>query len=442
MEHKKYGLPTAIAMIMGIVIGSGIFFKSDNILVFTQGNIFLGVVVFSMAAFAIIFGSLTVSELAARTDEPGGIIAYAEIFCSRRLACGLGWFQTFIYLPTLIAIIGFVSAIYTFMLFGVDASLEQQILLGCAWIVLFFILNILAAKLGGHFQTASTIMKLIPLFVIGIAGFFFGDPAQFTNSISMQTLTDTSWIAAVGPIAFAFDGWILATSVSGEIKNAQRNLPLAMIIAPILTLFIYLLYFVGISIIVGPEQIIASGDEHVYIAAEQIFGAIGSKILVTFVTVSVLGTLNGLILSSIRVPQALAERNYLPKSQLFSSVNPKLDISVPSAFFSLFTAMIWLVVHYLTTKYQMLPNSDISEISITFSYATYLILYYRVFQMAREGKISKVRGYLFPLLATVGSIFIFFGGMMNPLFPIYVTCCLLLIGVSQLYYQKFCANNL
>ena len=76
-SKNKYGLLTCITMIVGVVIGSGIFFKSDDILVATNGNIFLGALAFCIAAISIIFGSLTVAELAARTDKPGGPISYA-----------------------------------------------------------------------------------------------------------------------------------------------------------------------------------------------------------------------------------------------------------------------------------------------------------------------------------------------------------------------------
>ncbi len=74
MKKNEYGLFTAITMIVGIVIGSGIFFKSDNILVATDGSIALGVLVFCIAAIAIIFGSLTISQLASRSSQSGGII--------------------------------------------------------------------------------------------------------------------------------------------------------------------------------------------------------------------------------------------------------------------------------------------------------------------------------------------------------------------------------
>ncbi len=78
MQEKRYGLLTAITMITGIVIGSGIFFKSDDVLRYTNGNMLLGIIVFLIAAIAIVFGSLTISQLASRPDEPGGLISYAE----------------------------------------------------------------------------------------------------------------------------------------------------------------------------------------------------------------------------------------------------------------------------------------------------------------------------------------------------------------------------
>ena len=78
MKQKKYGLPTAITMIVGIVIGSGIFFKSDNILVYTGGNVAIGILVFSLAAISIIFGGPSSS---ARTAPPA-VLAGSSCFCT------------------------------------------------------------------------------------------------------------------------------------------------------------------------------------------------------------------------------------------------------------------------------------------------------------------------------------------------------------------------
>lgn len=126
MKKNEYGLFTAVGMIVGIVIGSGIFFKSDNILVATNGSIALGVLLFCVAAIGIVFGSLTISELAGRSSKAGGIITYAEESWNKSVACALGWFHTFLYYPTLVAVVSWVAGIYICMLFGLNGTLELQ----------------------------------------------------------------------------------------------------------------------------------------------------------------------------------------------------------------------------------------------------------------------------------------------------------------------------
>lgn len=106
MEKKEhYGLGTAISMIMGIVIGSGIFFKVDDILIKTGGNIALGILVFILGAFCVVFGSISLSQLASRTQKKGGLISYFEEFVSIESANAIGWFQVYVYLPTLSAVV-------------------------------------------------------------------------------------------------------------------------------------------------------------------------------------------------------------------------------------------------------------------------------------------------------------------------------------------------
>lgn len=124
MEKREYGLFTAIAMIVGIVIGSGIFFKSDNILIYTGGSIIKGVLVFSIAAVGIIFGSLSISILASKTTKAGGLITYADEYSGRKTACAFGWFQVFIYYPSLVGVLSWVAAVYICMLFNIPNTPE------------------------------------------------------------------------------------------------------------------------------------------------------------------------------------------------------------------------------------------------------------------------------------------------------------------------------
>lgn len=438
MNQQKYSLFTTIAMIVGIVIGSGIFFKSDNVLIFTSGNILLGILVFIIAAFSIIFGSLSVSELASRTDEAGGIITYCETFWNKSIACAYGWFQTFIYYPTITCVVAWVSGIYITMLFGIDSTLEMQVLLGTAVITVIYIINLFSYKIGGYIQNASTVIKLIPLIIIAAAGIIFGNPMPVLQE-SINTATDIGlgWVAAIGPIAFSFDGWIISTSIGHEIKNSKRNLPLALIISPMIILAIYVLYFTGISTFLGADNVMGMGDGHVNEAAIRLFGSMGAKLILTFIVISVLGTVNGVIIGIIRLPYSLSLRNMFPYSSKFNSVSEKYSVPISSGIVTYIIIMVWMVLHYITQKFNLLPNSDVSEISIVINYIGFILMYVAVINLARQGEIKSIlKGYIVPVLAIVGSFFILYGGMQNPLFTYYALFCAAMIVIALIYYKK------
>lgn len=439
MQKGNYGLFTAITMITGVVIGSGIFFKSDDVLLYTNGNMFLGILVFIIAAIAIIFGCLAVSQLATRTDNPGGIIAYAEEFVNDKVASAFGWFQTFLYLPALIAVVSMVSGMYICQLFGIKGSNLIFCLYGFGACVILFGLNILSARLGGLFQNASMIIKLVPLFLIGILGVIFGNPGEIVAN-DMETIRTTAaqatWLTAFAPIAFSFDGWIVATSISHEIRDSKRNLPIALICAPIVILLSYLMYFIGVTSLVGTETVIAQGNDSVYTACNMLFGPIGSKALLVFIVVSVLGTLNGLIMAMIRQPYSLAIRNFLPGSEFFATESKRFSgMAVNSGIFGFVISMVWLVIHYFTLEAGM--QGDVSEIAISVSYLNYCVLYYVVIKLTRKGEIkNKFMGYVVPVLAMVGSGVILLGCVTHPYFPIYLMICYGIMGVGYYYGLK------
>lgn len=440
MKKNEYSLFTAVGMIVGVVIGSGIFFKSDNILVATNGSISLGVLVFCIAALGIVFGSLTVSELASRTSKAGGIITYMEESYNESVACAMGWFHTFLYYPSLVAVVSWVSGIYICMLFGLNSTLELQIIIGLAIMVGAYIINVLSAKLGGIFQNASTIIKIIPLILIAIAGVLFGKPSTFVLS-DVTKMESFGWIAAIAPIAFSFDGWIIATSMSHEIKDSKKNLPRALVMAPLFILAIYLLYFVGISMYIGPETIISLGDAHVDLVANNLFGQFGSKIVLTFVVISILGTVNGIVMGHIRLPYSLAIRGMFPKYKTFSKVNEKLGMPVESSIIAFVISLIWFLVNYIILKSEILSNSDISEISITINYLLYILLYFKVFKMGINNEIEGIwRGKINPILAIMGSLIILFGSISNSLFWVNSSISVA-IFISGMIFWKYQEKN-
>lgn len=439
MKERKYSLFTAICMVTGIVIGSGIFFKADDILQYTNGNMMLGILIFIIASIAIIFGSLTVSQLAMRTDRPGGIIAYSEVFLNKHIACAFGWFQLFVYLPTLIAIVSEVTVIYVCQLFSLNPSLELKACMSLGVAVLVFTINIISAKLGGYFQNASMIIKLIPLLSIALLGIFLGNPLETAGNDMMhfgKAASNFTWIAAFAPIAFSFDGWIVATTLSHEIKDSKKNLPIALSLSPILILIVYVAYFVGITSLLGAESVLAHKDSSVYLAASQLFGSFSAKFVLIFIIISVLGTLNGLILGFIRLPYTLAAGNMLPFSKFIcKSDNTERNYSPTSGVFGFLIVLLWAIFHYCAQKFKV--SGDISEIATCVSYLNYIVLYVTVIRMARRGEITGLwKGFLNPVFAIIGSLIIFSGTIANPLFSIAMVIFYGIMAAAYVYSKK------
>ena len=441
-QGGTYGVFTATAMIVGIVIGSGIFFKSDDILNYTGGNVFLGVLVFCIGAFGIIFGSLTLTELSMRTLKNGGAVGYYEEFVSPKIASGFGWFQTFVYFPTLTVILSWVAGIYTCLLFGIENTLETQVLIGLFYMVLFFALNILSVKLGGYFQNATALIKLIPLLGIALVSLFWSQPVPALEAgIELVKTRDVgiAWLAALVPIAFSFDGWIVSTSIASEVKNPKKNMTLALIIGPIIVLGVYLMFFLGLNKMLGAEYILSTRDAAINKVGEMLLGGNGTRILLTFVVISVLGVVNGVILGGLRMPQAMASKNMIPGSVKVKEINPKYQLSLRSCAIHFVASLAWMAVHYITQKTNALVGGDISEISIVFSYACYIVLYLKVLSMKKDKTINSVfKGVICPVFAIIGASIIFIGGFITN--PVYVTFfilfCLSVCLAGIFYYKK------
>jgi APA family basic amino acid/polyamine antiporter len=296
----------------------------------------------------------------------------------------------------------------------------------------------LSPKFGGFFQDATCIIKLIPLVLLAFFGLVWGDPSTGFANIAEQTQNSGKWVMGIGAVVFSYDGWIISTSIAHEIRDSKKNLPRALIIAPVIVLFIYLAYFISISTYLGSATIMETGDNAVYRMAEEFLGGAFSKLVLVFVIISVMGTLNGVILGGIRLPYGLALRgSAIPHAKWFSQENEKLGMPVHSSIFMYLISLVWGLIHYLTCKTGLLGNSDISEIAICASYILYLVFYWKVFQLWRKGEIkSFFRGVICPIFATIGVGFVVYGSLIGGwLYVLYLSISAVVIIIGVMYYN-------
>ena len=356
--EKRYGLPTAISMVIGIVIGSGVFIKGGKVLNLTGGNMWQGIAVIGIVGLISIICSLVFATLGSRYEKVNGVVDYAEMALGPKYAYYVGWFMNFIYIPALVAMLAFFSAMMFLQLFGIKAVdfangqiNPTAIGVGAMFMMLDYGVNALSPKIAGKMQVGMTVIKLIPLILMGVIGTIAGlktgatqQVLNYVNSAEYVAVDGAGFFKAIVGFAFAYEGWILATSINAELKDAKKNLPRALIIGCLVTIAIYALYIFAMSS-VGDVNTITStwpfGETLARIAFSNIFGNVIGTIVYVFITISCLGTMNGLVMASCRGMYALSARGLGPKPEFFGDVDAQNNFSVKSAILGMMTGGFW-----------------------------------------------------------------------------------------------------
>lgn len=433
-QNGQYGFITAISMVVGIVIGSGIFFKADDILIATGGSVLLGILGFLVVGLGVLFGSLVISEYAIHNPSEGGLIPFCKDAFGPKIAYFVSWFVISVYFPAIIVILAFVTAIYLSVLLGIDSATFLYV--GTALVLAFaFISNIVSKRLGGTIQSVTTGLQLVPLFIIGAIGLLFFNTGGAGSSITSHDVTsNASFFTALIAIAFTFDGWIVVTSIGNEIKNPKKTLPIALTAGVLITTIIYILYFIGITNIVNPADIISLGDAHVDIAAQTIFGQHGSTIVTAFVVIAVYGGVNGMVLAYLRLPHAIVEEGMMKDILKINEHKTANGFSKGVIIFDIITVSIMLVIQILSNEGIIFGNLatpfDLSTLPITIIYFIYIGLYIRVFTVTSRQGVERARLMMYVVVAVLISLIVIYGAMqVNGLIYIVFSLIAMIIGI-------------
>ena len=436
---RKYGLFTAICMVAGIVIGSGVFFKAQTILQKTGGNMPLGIIAWVLGGAIMLVCLLTFSFMGQKYERVNGIVDYAEATVGPRYGYMMGWFSTTIYFPAMTSVLAWLSARYTlefitsaFPAFPMTIPADQGgCIVGpeCMALSLFYLcyvygMNAISPKFAGKFQTSTTVIKLIPLGLMVIAGMIVGLVSgtlqeNFVQSAPNAEPVSNPLFVAVCSTAFAYEGWIIATSINAEIKDSRKNLPKALIIGGIIIAATYILYYVGVAGGASNQELI---DKGATVAFTNIFGGFVGNILNLFIAISCLGTTNGLMLGCTRCMYSLAARGEGPAPEIFSQVDKKTNMPTNSAIFALMVTAAWFLYFYLTNLAGtwkgpfVFDSSELPIITIYLMYLPILIQWIR-----KEKDQNALRRFVMPVLALCGSVFM-------------VIACILGHGIGCLWY--------
>ena len=410
--ERRYGLPTAICMVVGIVMGSGVFFKAEAVLQATGGDMALGVAAWLIVGAIMVVCTFTFSTLSSRYQKVNGVVDYAEAALGPRYGYYVGWFMAIIYYPTLTSVLAWLSARYFCVLLGWDITGGPCMAIACFFLCMSFAGNALSPWLAGRFQVATTVIKMVPLLLMAVVGTVAGLSsgqlaANFSAAGAAETSAGASLMASVVAVAFAYEGWIIATSINAELKDPKRTLPLALVIGSVIVVATYLFYYVGLSGAVTTGEMMESGEQAAKLAFQRLFGQAAGTGVFVLIVVSCLGVLNGLMLACCRGMYAIAVRGEGPRPELFAQVDLVTHMPVNSSVLGLALCGFWLLYFYganLTESSWFGPFTfDTSEIPIITLYAFYIPIFFQI--LRRERDLGFVRRVLTPVLALCGCVF-------------------------------------
>jgi len=387
----KYNINTATALVVGIVIGIGIYFKTSSIITLVQDNVMLGLLVWAFGGLITIVTALCFAEFAGSISESGGDITYLQAAGGDKPAFMLGWGDVIIGAPSLIAVLGWIAALFFTFAIGCDTQ-TYQLPIALVFIIGLYAINLFSPKAGGKGQVIMTVIKMVPLFAMIVFGLFYSDgnvAIELAKPIHLEQDSNLIlvFMSALIPTVFAFNGWTQAATVSCEIENPKKNVPKAIIFGVIFVTVVYILLYLAFANTL-PANELAEGVP--FGVAQKLFGTYGAKAIMFAIVISALGALNGVILGTIRRPYSLAIKNLIIFPDYFAKINEKYDIPMRSGLLMFALSLIHLSLFYLLGD-----AGDLSAIGIVINLSFYIIIYVGLIRLRVQNKLSK-DGYRTP----------------------------------------------
>src|SRR5262245_3359109 len=332
---RKLGLISAVAVLVGSTIGSGIFRSPAGIAAKVPAlGIYVGVWV--LGGLFTLCGALTYAELSALFPNTGGVFVYLREGFGRLPAFLFGWSELLILRASALGAVATVFSEYLLRLLGQPVTVDVHTAAGIAQesapavhyvaiaaIVLIAGFNIAGVNLSAAVQNMTTGAKYGALLLLALAAFLLGPKLAAPTTIqpvSVSTASVGSFGLALVSILWVYDGWADVTFVSGEVKRPSRNLPLALILGTCGVLAIYLLINLAYLRLLDLDQI--AGSKLVAAdAAYRIVGPAGVRLVSLAVMISAFGTLNGSMLTGSRIFFAMADDGLFLKK--IAAVHPR-----------------------------------------------------------------------------------------------------------------------
>src|SRR5271156_6520980 len=457
---KGLGLTSATMLVMGSMIGSGIFIVSAEISREVASPALL-IGAWLITGFLTIVGALTYGELAAMMPRAGGQYVYLRESLGPLWGFLYGWTLFLVIQNGTIAAVGVAFgkflgifwpavssshwilhlwkvpkfAVGPMILGGMDVGLNTQNLAAILVVIALSVINIFGVKTGAFIQNIFTTAKVAALAGLVLLGVFLGENRQalaanfganFWRNAGLGTLHDVGGaggatvlvstltvlaIAQVGSL-FSADAWNNVTFTAGEVKNPSRNLPLSLALGTGVVIALYVacnfIYLGALPLVGSPGAVTILGRGIKYAAEDrvgtavmtQMFGAAGGLLMAAAILISSFGCNNGLILSGARVYYAMA------KDGLFFRSVAKLHPTYKTPAVSLMVQMVWTCVLCISGSYGQLLDYIIFAVLVFYVLTIFGLFVLRRTHPDAERPYKAVGYPVLPVIYIVMALFI------------------------------------
>lgn len=432
---RRLGLWSAIAVVIGSVIGSGIFRSPAGIADRLPGPLPM-LSVWVVGGLFALCGTLSLAELASALPKTGGVYVYLREGWGRLPAFLFGWSELVVIRAAALGAISVTFAQYFVRVLGFDPAVEPYAswarYVAAAAILLTAALNMRGVSLGALVQNLTTVAKYGGLVFIVLIAFVLGLPETGGQHFAAPSAPGAFSIAPFGlalvSVLWAFDGWADLSFVGGEVKDPQRNLPRALIVGSLLVLAIYLLANLAYLSVLSVEEIrrspLVAAD-----VASRLLGQPGVVLVALTVMVSTFGTLNGSLLTSPRIFFAMADDGLFFRK--VASVHPQWQ----TPWVAIGLAAVLGVGFVLLRSFEQLADAFVTAI-IPF-YALGVAALFPLRRRADFRPTFRVPLYpVVPLLFVISTVYLLVNAIIDPSsrWATLVTLGIVAIGVPVFYF--------
>jgi len=463
---RKYGVLMTFCMVVGTVIGSGIFFRNEVILAAIGDDMWTGAAAWIVGGLIALIIAYVFSTLAVRHPNQAGLVGLSEHLVGQKYGYAFGWFLATIFFPSLTGILAWVSARFTVILFGWGGGAEgfnagfsgYTYMLALFYLVAVYAMTVLSPKLATYFHVSCTFIKVIPLILMGVVGTIAGlvngtTAANMTSgyvgasaaAAAEAGINFTPFFVALVATVFAYIGWEAILNVAGEVKNPKRNLPIALVGGMLVIITIYVSYFIGIFSAAPLADI--GGGGGVRYAFENLFSVYAGTALFVFVIISCLGTLNGLMIGGQKTFYALATKRKGFNPDLFSQVDRVTNMPSNSATFFLLAVAVWMVIFgansagwygefFSTISGGKVATFDIAGL-VPITLNSFLIPVF-IMTMIKRTDFNWFNRFVAPLIATAGALFLIYAAIYTQMgaAAFYIAFFAITMGIGFIFYSR------